>query len=60
MLIKHVTLVVQINAAGKAKRQMIAIMKMLEHTMDVEEQYVIGMLLIIFVKILLLGVELGD
>ena len=60
MLIKHVTLVVQINAVGKAKRLIIAIIEMVAPTPAAIEQYVIGMLLIIFVKILLLGVELGD
>ena len=60
MLIKIAMLELK-NAVGKVLHQeLIVIMKMVEHTMDVEEQYAIGMLLIIFVKILLLGVELGD
>ena len=61
MLEPHVHLVQAISVAGKVLQQELIVITMVaEHTMDVEERYVIGMLLIIFVKILQLGVELGD
>ena len=61
MLIKHVTLAVQINAAGMGLHQeVIVIMLMVAPTLAALEQFVIGMLLIIFVKISQQAVELGD
>ena len=61
MLIKHVTLAVQINVVGRVLHQeLIVITLMVAPTPVAIEQYVIGMLLIIFVLILALGVELGD
>ena len=50
-----------ISVAGKVLHQeLIVIILMVAPTPAAIEQFVIGMLLIIFVKILLLGVELGD
>ena len=58
---KHVHQAQVIYVVGKGLHQeLIAIIMVAEHIMVAIEQFVIGGLLIIFAKILLLVVELGD